>query len=175
MANKKVENKVEEEVKEENKEATTFEYKEEDVEVNVDPQEEKLNTLNNQYVRLQADFENYKKRNASLASQRYNDGVEAFASDILPVLDYLDLAIDAQKDDNQRKGIELTKKTFMDVLAKYNIEEIKALGEEFDPNFMEAVQSVDDEENSGKVINELKKGYKRNNQVLRHSIVIVAK
>lgn len=138
-------------------------------------QEDKYKILNSQYLRLQADFDNYKKRNMALSTQRYNDGVDSVIEDMLQVADFLDMAIMAQKDEAQRKGIELTKKTFLDVLAKYNVEEIKAMGEEFDPNTHEAVQSVDDENNSGKVVGELKKGYKRNNVVLRHSMVVVAK
>ncbi len=164
-----------EEKKEELKEeqAQSFEFSGEEQEET--KQDDKYEILSGQYLRLQADFDNYKKRNATLSAQRYNDGVDSVIEDMLQVADFLDMAIMAQKDEAQRKGIELTKKTFLDVLAKYNVEEIKAMGEEFDPNIHDAVQSVDDEANAGKVVGELKKGYKRNNIVLRHSMVVVAK
>ncbi len=152
--------------------AQSFEFSGEQEETK---QDDKYEVLSGQYLRLQADFDNYKKRNATLSTQRYNDGVDSVIEDMLQVADFLDMAIMAQKDEAQRKGIELTKKTFLDVLAKYNVEEIKAMGEEFNPNFHDAVQSVDDEANAGKVVGELKKGYKRNNIVLRHSMVVVAK
>ena len=156
-------------------EATSFEYKESVKEEVKDEAEQKYDALNSQYLRLQADFDNYKKRNQSLSLQRYNDGVDSVIEDMLQVADFLDMAIVAQKDEAQRKGIELTKKTFMDILAKYNVSAIEAMGQEFNPNLHEAVQSVDDEGNAGKVVGEIKKGYKRGDTVLRHSMVVVAK
>ena len=156
-------------------EATSFEYKESVKEEVKDEAEQKYDALNAQYLRLQADFDNYKKRNQSLSLQRYNDGVDSVIEDMLQVADFLDMAIMAQKDEAQRKGIELTKKTFMDILAKYNVSAIEAMGQEFNPNLHEAVQSVDDEGNTGKVVGEIKKGYKRGDTVLRHSMVVVAK
>ena len=140
-----------------------------------DEAQQKYDALNSQYLRLQADFDNYKKRNQSLSLQRYNDGVDSVIEDMLQVADFLDMAIVAQKDEAQRKGIELTKKTFMDILAKYNVSAIEAMGQEFNPNLHEAVQSVDDTDNAGKVVGEIKKGYKRGDTVLRHSMVVVAK
>lgn len=156
-------------------EATSFEYKEAVTEEVKDETQQKYDALNSQYLRLQADFDNYKKRNQSLSLQRYNDGVDSVIEDMLQVADFLDMAIMAQKDEAQRKGIELTKKTFMDILAKYNVSAIDALEQEFNPNLHEAVQSVDDPDNAGKVVGEIKKGYKRGDTVLRHSMVVVAK
>lgn len=156
-------------------EATSFEYKEPMKEEVKDEAQQKYDALNAQYLRLQADFDNYKKRNQSLSLQRYNDGVNSVIEDMLQVADFLDMAILAQKDEAQRKGIELTKKTFVDILAKYDVTAIEAMGQEFNPNLHEAVQSVDDEGNAGKVVGEIKKGYKRGDTVLRHSMVVVAK
>ncbi|MGN0771077.1 MAG: nucleotide exchange factor GrpE [Christensenellales bacterium] len=171
MAKKKNE---EESIRQTEGQAESFEFKGA-TEAVKDEAQEKYDKLNSQYIRLQADFDNYKKRNQTLAFQRYNDGVDNVIEDMLQVADFLDMAIAAQKDESQRKGIELTKKTFMDILAKYNVEEIKAMGEEFNPNLHEAVQSVDDPDNAGKVVGEVKKGYKRGDAVLRHSMVVVAK
>lgn len=165
----------EENINQNAEEATSFEYKESVKEEVKDEAEQKYDALNAQYLRLQADFDNYKKRNQSLSLQRYNDGVDSVIEDMLQVADFLDMAIMAQKDEAQRKGIELTKKTFMDILAKYNVSAIEAMGQEFNPNLHEAVQSVDDEGNAGKVVGEIKKGYKRGDTVLRHSMVVVAK
>ncbi|MGN0765673.1 MAG: nucleotide exchange factor GrpE [Christensenellales bacterium] len=167
--------KNEENINQNAEEATSFEYKESVKEEVKDEAEQKYDALNAQYLRLQADFDNYKKRNQSLSLQRYNDGVDSVIEDMLQVADFLDMAIVAQKDEAQRKGIELTKKTFMDILAKYNVSAIEAMGQEFNPNLHEAVQSVDDTDNAGKVVGEIKKGYKRGDTVLRHSMVVVAK
>lgn len=125
------------------------------------------------YVRLQADFENYKKRNRETATAMYEEGVADVISDVLPTLDYLEMAIVSQKDESFRQGLELVKKAFLDALSKYGVEEIEALGKEFDPNVHEAAMNRDDPDNAGKVVDVLKKGYIRNGKVLRHPLVVV--
>ena len=133
---------------------------------------EKYDTLYNQFIRLQADFENYKKRNAQLSSQMYNDGINDAIAAILPTIDSLDMAINAQKDEEHKKGIELVKKAFMDALKKFDVEEIKAEGD-FNPNLHEAVMSKDDPDNAGKIVQVLRAGYKRGDKVLRHTMCVV--
>ena len=133
---------------------------------------EKYDTLYNQFIRLQADFENYKKRNAQLASTMYADGVNDAITAILPTIDSLDMAINAQKDEEHKKGIELVKKAFMDALKKFDVEEIDAQGD-FNPNLHEAVMSKDDPDNAGKIIQVLRAGYKRGDKVLRHTMCVV--
>ena len=133
---------------------------------------EKYDTLYNQFIRLQADFENYKKRNAQLSSQMYNDGINDAISAILPTIDSLDMAINAQKDEEHKKGIELVKKAFMDALKKFDVEEIEAQGD-FNPNLHEAVMSKDDPDNAGKIVQVLRAGYKRGDKVLRHTMCVV--
>lgn len=125
------------------------------------------------YVRLQADFENYKKRNRETATVMYEEGVADVISDVLPTLDYLEMAIVSQKDESFRQGLELVKKAFLDAMSKYGVEEIEALGKEFDPNVHEAAMNRDDPDNAGKVVDVLKKGYIRNGKVLRHPLVVV--
>ena len=133
---------------------------------------EKYDTLYNQFIRLQADFENYKKRNAQLSSQMYNDGINDAISAILPTIDSLDMAINAQKDEEHKKGIELVKKAFMDALKKFDVEEIEAQGD-FNPNLHEAVMSKEDLDNAGKIVQVLRAGYKRGDKVLRHTMCVV--
>ena len=129
--------------------------------------------LFSKYVRLQADFENYKKRNRDTAKVMYDEGVADAIEGILPTLDNLEMAILSQKDESFRQGLELVKKAFLDALAKFGVEEIDALGKEFDPNIHEAVMNKDDPENAGKVVQVLKKGYIRNGKVLRHPLIVV--
>ena len=133
---------------------------------------EKYDTLYNQFIRLQADFENYKKRNAQLSTTMYNDGINDAISAILPTIDSLDMAINAQKDEEHKKGIELVKKAFMDALKKFDVEEIEAQGD-FNPNLHEAVMSKDDPDNAGKIVQVLRAGYKRGDKVLRHTMCVV--
>lgn len=139
------------------------------------PQEdEKYNALYDRYIRLQADFDNFKKRNSATASTMYANGVNDVIIEILPVLDYLDMAIAAQKEEEQRKGIELVKNVFTDILKRHGVEELVCLGEEFDPNKHEAVMKREDKENSGKIVEVVKKGYQREGKILRHPMVVVA-
>ena len=137
-----------------------------------DAMQEKYDTLYNQFIRLQADFENNKKRNAALATTMYADGVNDVLLAILPTIDSLDMAINAQKDEEHKKGIELVKKAFLDVLKKFDVEEIQADGD-FDPKFHEAVMSKDDPDNAGKIVQVLRTGYKRGDKVLRHTMCVV--
>ena len=160
----------------------TKEIKEEEEEIEKEPkknkktqknaQQEKYDTLYNQFIRLQADFDNYKKRNAQLSTTMYNDGINDAISAILPTIDSLDMAINAQKDEEHKKGIELVKKAFIDALKKFDVEEIDAQGD-FNPNLHEAVMSKDDPDNAGKIIQVLRAGYKRGDKVLRHTMCVV--
>ena len=133
---------------------------------------EKYDTLYNQFIRLQADFENYKRRNAQLATTMYSDGVNDALEAILPTIDSLDMAISAQKDEEHKKGLELVKKAFMETLKKFDVTEIAAQGD-FDPTLHEAVMSKDDPDNAGKIIQVLRAGYKRGDRVLRHTMCVV--
>ena len=114
----------------------------------------KYDELLAQYIRLQADFENFKRRNSSTASVMYASGVNDLLVEILPVLDYLDMAIEAQKDEEQRKGIELVKDAFMGVITKRGVKEMGAVGDVFDHNMHEAVMTLpaEDQKNSVKIV-----------------------
>ena len=164
--------------------AQSFEYKETAKEQKPkkekkQKQDEKYDNLYNQFIRLQADFDNFKKRNASIASSMYTDGFSRHYDSfcirmaILPTMDSLDNAINTQSDESIKKGLELIKKAFLDMLNKYEIEEIEALGKDFDPNFHEAVMNKDDPENAGKVVQVFRAGYKRGDKVLRHTMCVV--
>ena len=86
------------------------------------------------------------------------------------------MAIDEQKDEAQRKGMERVKNAFMDVITKRGVIEMGAVGEEFDPNIHEAVLSVPAEspDDAGKIVEIVKKGYAREDKILRHAKVVVA-
>ena len=102
------------------------------------------------------------------------NGINDMIEEILPVLDYLDMAIEAQKDEEQRKGIELVKNAFLEALKKRGVTEMACLGEDFDPNMHEAVAKVPGEGNSGKIVDVVKKGYHKEGKILRHAMVVVA-
>ena len=162
--NEKSTEKVED-IKQQNKEKSELQKK-----------QEELDELTDRYKRLLAEFENHKKRSQKEREGLYNsilgDVVEAF----LPILDNLESAAKVEtEDENYKKGVELVLKQFQDVLKSKGVEEIKALGETFDPEVHEAVSSVqDDTKGEKEIVQEYRKGYKIGHRVIRHSMVVVA-
>ena len=139
-----------------------------------DAEEEALNT---KYMRLMADFQNFKRRTEKEKSDIYAFANEKIISELLNVIDNFERALDAgNAEDSFYKGMEMILKQLLGVLEKAGASEIAALGEEFDPNFHNAVMTEDsDEYESGKVTEVLQKGYVLNNKVIRPSMVKVAK
>lgn len=110
----------------------------------------------------------------STASTMYASGISDVIIEILPVMDYLDMAIMAQRDEEQRKGIELVKNAFTSALEKFGVSEMDPYEEQFDPNLHEAVMKVEVEGKSGLVVEVVKKGYQKDGKILRHPTVVVA-
>jgi len=129
-------------------------------------------------ARLQAEFDNFRKRNAR-EQQDYRDYALAEAlKSLLPILDSLDRALktNAASLDDFRSGIELIDRQFHDTLAKLGVQPVQAEGEVFDPNLHQAVQMVDtDEAEDNHVIDELQRGYRLKERLLRPAMVRVAR
>ena len=132
--------------------------------------------LDDRYKRILAEFENFKKRSAKEREGLYNSILSDVIEVILPVVDNLENAAKVEtKDESYKQGVELVLKQFKDVLTSKGIEEIKAVGETFDPSLHEAVSSVqDDTKGEKEIVQEYRKGYKIGNRVIRHSMVVVA-
>ena len=125
--------------------------------------------------RLMAEFDNYKKRSARERESLYNSLVGDIITDFLEIIDNLDKAIESAEESSFKQGIELIRKQFIDTLKKYNVEEIKALNETFDPNYHESINHVDDEQyGEQEVIEVFRKGYKLGDKVIRYAMVKVA-
>ncbi len=126
--------------------------------------------------RIMAEFDNYKKRSSKEREQLYNSLVADIITSFLSVLDNLDMALNNEsKDEGFKSGIELIKKQFEDVLKNYNVEEIKALNETFNPNLHESINHVEDPNYGEKeVIEVFRKGYKLGDKVIRYAMVKVA-
>lgn len=140
---------------------------------------EKLTQENENYkntlLRMQADFENFRKRNNELSAKMYKNGMSEAVMTIFPVLDSLDLALNMYKNEQDKAGIELITKQFMTALGTLGVKEIEANGKEFDPKVHEAVAKEDsDEHESNQIIEVLRKGYTLNDKVLRPTMVKVA-
>ena len=132
--------------------------------------------LNVKYMRLMADFQNFKRRTEKEKSDIYAFANEKIVVELLNVIDNFEraLALGAEGD-GFVEGMSLIFKQLQGVLEKAGVKEIEALGQEFDPNFHNAVMMEDtDEYESGKVSCVLQKGYTLNNKVIRPSMVKVA-
>ena len=135
-----------------------------------------LDELDDRYKRVFAEFENYKKRTQKERDGLYNSVLGDIIVNMLPILDNLQMAVNAEcKDEGYKQGVELVEKQFKEFLSKNNVEEIPAIGEMFDPSVHEAVGSAQDEtKQNGEIVQEYRKGYKLGSKILRHSMVIVA-
>ena len=141
--------------------------------------QEKYETLNNQYVRLAADFDNFRKRQEAEKESLLKYGAENTVKKLIEVIDNFDRglkAIETVEDcEKVKECYQLAYKNLNDVLGKIGLEVIKAEGEEFDPNLHEAVmQTPTDEKPENTIIAELQKGYKLGDKVLRPTLVNVA-
>ena len=149
----------------------------ENVEVNpAEKLQQDFDELTDRYKRVMAEFENYKKRSQKERETLYTRTLSDVVEVLLPVVDNLENAAKVQtQDEGYKQGVEMVLKQFKDVLATKGVEEIKALGETFDPSLHEAVSSVDDQNaESQKIVQEYRKGYKIGSKVIRHSMVVVA-
>ena len=129
------------------------------------------------YLRLAAEYDNYRKRSQREADQKFNDGVSFAVNQIIPILDTLEMAANAPTtDENYKKGVTMTLDKAAKALNALHVEEIEALGKPFDPNFMNAVQQIPapDGQESGTVITVYQKGYKLGDKIVRHATVVVA-
>ena len=128
------------------------------------------------YLRLAAEYDNYRRRTTKEKESIWNDAKADAASAFLPVYDNLERALKQDTADEAfKKGVEMTMTQLKEVLAKLGIEEIPALGEPFDPNLHNAVMHVEDE-NVGEntVVEVLQQGYQLGDKVLRFAMVKVA-
>lgn len=142
--------------------------------------EEKDNLLKEKeerYLRMYAEFENYKKRTEK---EKQNTALHAKADVVemlLPVIDSMENAISIETEDkNLKQGIGLMFEQIKIFLEKNQVEEIGKVGEEFNPELHDAISIQETENaNSGKIISVFRKGYKIKDKIIRHAMVIVAK
>lgn len=160
---------------EEIKEVTEETKKENEEKSELQKKQIELDELDERYKRVFAEFENYKKRTQKERESLYNSVLGDIITNILPIIDNLQMAAAAEcKDEGYKQGVELVEKQFKEFLSKNHVEEIPAVGEIFDPSVHEAISSVqDDTKQSQEIVQEFRKGYKLGSKVLRHSMVVV--
>jgi len=131
------------------------------------------------FLRLSAEFENFKKRMEKEKNDAYKFGTENLVKELLPVLDNLERAIDHGEAKNPQgllEGVDLTLKGFLTALEKIGVSPVDASGKEFDPNLHEAVMVQEDAHHpAGTVLTQLQKGYTLHGRLLRPAMVVVSK
>lgn len=137
-----------------------------------------LEAEQNKYLRLLADYDNFKRRTQIDKELANKFRSQSLLSDILPVLDNFERALSLQTTSEESasvlKGVEMVQKSLIEAVSREGLEEIKAVGEPFDPNFHQAVmQEKDDSAEPGIVLQELQKGYILKGRVLRPAMVKV--
>ena len=145
---------------------------------NVAALEEKVAELEDRTKRQMAEFENFRKRTEKEKSMMFETGAKSVIEKILPVIDNFERSLNVQTPSEEiatfLKGYQMIFDQFMNILNKNGVEVIEALGKEFDPNFHQAVMMANDENyGSNIVVEELQKGYKLKDRVIRASLVKV--
>ncbi len=139
-----------------------------------------VETLKETNIRLQAEFQNYKRRTEKEKADIYKYANEKIVVELLAVMDNLDRALDSishNTDDHQNvlNGVEMIKKSFEDLLEKEGVQAIEAVNQPFDPNMHHAVMTEEKEDcDTDTVIEEFQKGYKLGEKVIRPSMVKVS-
>lgn len=142
--------------------------------------QDKAAELNDKYLRLYAEYDNFRKRSNREKDARYGDAVIDAVAAILPIGDNLERALAAEVTSEDalklKEGVEMVMKQFNDTLEKLDVKPIKALGEQFDPNLHNAVMHIEDDSvDENTVVEEFMKGYEyKDGRVVRYSMVKVA-
>lgn len=127
--------------------------------------------------RLKAEFENYKKRNAEVVTQSFDNGVAHTIAKMLPAMDSFKQAKDSITDENTLKGIDLVYNQILSAFSELGVSKINAVGEIFDPNFHNAViVGNEPDKPEGIILDEFQEGFiLKNERVIRHSVVKINK
>ena len=136
-----------------------------------------LATLNDRYLRLRAEYDNFRKRTEREKAAIYDDATSLAVTEILPVADNLERALQLEECsvEDLRKGVEMVQTQMQTSLTKLKITAVGEVGEAFDPNLHNAVSHIEDETLGENVISAVyQKGYKRNEKVVRPAMVQVA-
>ena len=135
---------------------------------------EELKKEKDDYLRLRADYENFRRRNQEATIAARKDGTSDAVTAILPVIDSIDRALGTVTDEKSKEGLLLIKKQIETSLGQLGVTEIAAAGEAFDHNLHNAVQRAEVEDDDvGKILEVYQRGYKIGNKVIRYAMVKV--
>ena len=143
--------------------------------------QEELAAAKDQSLRTQAEMQNLRRRSERDVENAHKYALEKFVGELLPVVDNLERALQAVDPDAEEskvltQGVELTLKSFQDVLQRYKVEPIDPKGQPFDPEFHQAMSMLEmPEETPNTVVDVFQKGYTLNGRLVRPAMVVVAK
>ncbi|NLV92085.1 MAG: nucleotide exchange factor GrpE [Firmicutes bacterium] len=146
----------------------------------IDRLQQESAALKDRLLRLQADFDNFRRRSREEVTRAGDQANERFFLELLPVVDNLERAVAAGEESQGSgmvAGVQMVLKQLQDLLARWEVQPIPAVGEAFDPRLHEAIMQVEaeDETESGTIVEQLQKGYTFKDKTLRASLVHVAK
>ncbi len=154
--------------------------REEQSEEKVEPTaEEKIKELNDKYLRLYSEFDNYRRRTAKERLDLLKNASEEIMQDLLPILDDFERAAKAMSESDDiksiREGLDLVHHKFKNTLENKGLKKFKAVGKSFDPDFHEAVTKIPAPKKKlkGKIVDVIEEGYMINDKVLRYAKVVV--
>jgi molecular chaperone GrpE len=169
------ENTAEPEVKAEKKKGKKVAPKIAELEERIAAADTAAAELNDKYMRLAAEYDNFRKRSAREKEGIYADAYADALKYILPIIDNLERAVGVEGADAVAKGLEMTLKGAEDALNKMGVEAFGASGDAFDPNMHSAMMMVDDENfREGQIVTVFQKGYKKGDKIIRYAMVTVA-
>ena len=159
---------TEAETKSENKEVTKLKEQ-------LEKTEKDLAAANDKYLRMIAEYDNFRKRSAKERDGAYADAYTDALSAILPVIDNLERALMFAEGEALTEGVKMTLKQFEDAMTRLGVEAFGARGDAFDPRFHNAVMQMEDPELEANTIAEVfQKGYKKGDKIIRDAMVKVA-
>ena len=166
---------AEKEVKADKKKTKKLENKIEELEGALEAKQNELAEQNDKYMRMMAEYDNFRKRSAKEREGVYADAYADALSAIIPIIDNLERAVGVSEAEAVLKGLEMTLKGADEALKKMGVEAFGAEGEQFDPNIHNAVMMVDDEShNEGEIVSVFQKGYRKGEKIIRYAMVTVA-
>ena len=167
--------KAEDASKAEKKKGKKVDPKIAELEKALEAKESELAELQDKYMRMMAEYDNFRKRSAKEREGVYADAYADALTSILPIIDNLERAVGVTDADGMLKGLEMTLKGADEALKKMGVEAFGAEGDAFDPNIHNAVMMVDDENhNEGEIVSVFQKGYKKGDKIIRYAMVTVA-
>lgn len=151
-----------------------------EMETRLESVEQEAKEAHDRFLRVSAEFENYKKRSVREMDEFRKFANESLIREMLTVVDNLERALNSSNNDNQAnshiaEGVDMTLKEILKVFEKFNVKPIEALGKPFDPNFHQAAMREETNERpENTVLNELEKGYMIHDRLLRPAMVVVS-